>query len=64
VIALIIVALLALSGGWGYRYYYRPVAVDPLGYPYRAPGSFLSLIGTLIVIVLVAMLLFGWWPSW
>lgn len=63
-IALIVLAVIALSG-WGYgTYAYRPVATTDVVAAPAAPGwaSPLGLLGLLLVIGLIAMLVTGWRP--
>jgi len=61
-IALIVVAVIAMSG-WGYGYYARPaVPAGEMLAPAPAYASPLGIIGALAVVLLVAMLLTGWRP--
>ena len=63
-IALIVVAVLALSG-WGYGYYSaRPVAVtDVSAAPAAGPSPLINLIGVLGLIALVAFIVL-WATGW
>jgi hypothetical protein len=62
-LALIVVAVIALSG-WGYGYYVaRPAtAGDVVAAPAPGYASPLGIIGLLVVVAVVAMLLTGWRP--